>query len=60
MERFALAVGYSNQRPIVPDQFTAFVVVQATDLTEAKLIAAQMVGCLCTMPTSTQLVWAEV
>jgi hypothetical protein len=60
MEHFAIEVGYANTRPIVPDQFTAWVLVEAESLAEAKLIAAQMVGGLCTMPTSTRLLWAEI
>lgn len=54
---YVVEVGYANSRPIVPDQFTAWVRVQAASPAEAKLLASQMVGCLCTMPTSTQIVW---
>lgn len=61
METFTIDVGWTSVRPIVPDQHWSRVVV-ATDrgLTDAKLLAAQMVGAHAVMPTSTHLVSVEI
>lgn len=61
METFYVRVGYSDRRPVVPDEAVRYVVV-ATEhgAVDACLIAAQMVGCSVEMVTSTQLLWAEV
>ena len=61
METFFIEVGYTTVRPVVPDQFTAFVIV-ATDrgVNDATCTAAQMVGGLCEMPTSTRVVGIEI
>ena len=53
---YSVKVGYSTTRPVVPDNFHAFVIVEARNTNEAQLIAAQMVGGLCEMVTSTQIV----
>jgi hypothetical protein len=61
VETFYVRVGYTDRRPLVPDEAVRYVVV-ATDrgLTDAFLIAAQMVGGGVEMVTSTRLLWAEV
>lgn len=61
METFFVEVGYTTVRPVIPDQFTAYVIV-ATDRgpNDATLLAAQMVGGLCEMPTSTRIVGVEI
>jgi hypothetical protein len=39
-----IKVGYTTQRPVIPDQHTRDVMVSAQDPHEARLIASQMVG----------------
>lgn len=41
--RYTIQVGYSNHRPIVPDEHTSWVTTEADSFCEASLIAAQMV-----------------
>jgi hypothetical protein len=62
METFSVQVGVSMQRPIVPDQDIAFVIV-ATDKgpNDAQLAAAQMVGATRgVMVTSTKIVGVAI
>lgn len=60
METFGVMVGFSDRRPIVPDEGHRFVVVAARHGREAELVAAQIVGGGVEMVTSTRIVWAEV
>lgn len=60
MEVFYIKVDYTNRRPLVPDEHTAWVAVSADSVTEAELVAAQMVGSGCTMVTRTTFLYAEV
>jgi len=61
---FAVDVGWTSSRPVVPDEHVTRVVVATTEDTgrDATLVAAQMVACRrgCEMPTSTRVVgvWA--
>ena len=41
---FTVRVGYTTQRPVVPDQHTTHVLVAAQTDTEARLVACEMVG----------------
>jgi len=60
-ETFIVLVGYTTQRPLIPDQHYACVAV-ATDRgpNDATLVAAQMVACHSTMPTSTEIVEVKI
>ena len=60
MDTFFFAVGWTNQRPIRPDEWTSFVTVQADTLAEASQLAAQLVGVRAEMVTSTELLMVEV
>ena len=44
MSVYAVRVGFTSRRPIVPDEHTAYVQVAADTGTEARLVACQMVG----------------
>lgn len=61
MDVFTIDVGWTSQRPVIPDQHVSRVAV-ATDggLADAKLLAAQIVGCHAVMPTSTTFVSVEI
>ena len=60
---YAIDVGWTSSRPVIPDEHVRRVVVSSTDGTgrEATLVAAQMVACdpRCEMPTSTTIVGVE-
>lgn len=53
---FTVQVGFTDTRPIVVDERTAFVIIEARNKNEACLLAAQMVGCTCEVVTSTTLI----
>ena len=53
---FVIDVGFTMQRPIVPDEFTRRVAVAAFDENDACLAAAQIVSCDVEMVTSTTIV----
>lgn len=60
MEIFWIDVGWTSVRPVIPDQHVSRVVVAAESLSEARLLAAQIVGCHAVMPTSTSFVRVEI
>jgi len=61
VEVFSFEVGFSPDRPIVPDQRTAFVVVASDKgLNDARLAATQMVATHSAMPTSVRLISVEI
>jgi hypothetical protein len=61
VETFFIRVGFTTERPVIPDQFFTNVVI-ATDkgANDAQLAAAQWVGSAVEMVTSTQIVRVEV
>jgi len=60
MEIFKIAVGFTNSRPVIPEEFTSFVIIAEENLTKAKMAAAQMVGCRAEMVTSTTLIEVRI
>ena len=60
MTIFTVCVGYTVQRPIIPDERHSWVRVDGETATAATLLAAQIVGTHCTMVTSTDIVAAEI
>ena len=61
METFYIRVGFTVERPVIPDQFVTNVVI-ATDkgMTDACLTAAQWIACGSEMVTSTRVVRVEI
>lgn len=68
MHRFTVDVGWTNSRPVIPDQHTSRVTVLAASGQEAELIALSMVSGRptpegwkpCEMPTSSTVIdWEE-
>jgi hypothetical protein len=61
METFFIEVGFTTERPVIPDQLVTNVVI-ATDrgANDATLTAAQWVGSAVEMVTSTRIVRVEV
>lgn len=66
--KYTVDVGWTNTRPVVPEQHTSRVTVMAESATEAELTAMSMVGARtpppgfapCEMPTSSTIVdWEE-
>lgn len=60
MDKFFIQVGFTMRRPIIADQFFTFVTLLADNATDAKLIAAQMVGWRSEMVTSTKILMVEI
>lgn len=60
-EVFYCRVGFTVERPIVPDQLHTYVVI-ATDkgINDARLAAAHWVGWGCTMVTSVEVLFVEI
>lgn len=61
METFFIRVGFTVQRPVIPDQFFTNVAI-ATDEgpIQAQLIAAQWIGAASEMVTSTTIERVEI
>jgi hypothetical protein len=53
-------VGYTMSRPVVPDEFFAYVLTCGETETELTLIAAQMIACHAEMVTSTEIIELEM
>ncbi|HEY9409282.1 MAG TPA: hypothetical protein VIQ30_00250 [Pseudonocardia sp.] len=60
MATFTVRVGYTTQRPLIPDQRHSWVRVDGETDAAASLLAAQIVGTHCTMVTSTEIVAVEI
>lgn len=68
MQQFTVHVGWTNTRPVVPEQHTSSVTLMAEDALEAEWLAIAMVAgrtpppgfAPCEMPTSSVIVdWEE-
>ena len=57
---YRVLVGFTNTRPIVPDEFQHPVLVLADTDHEACTVAAQIVGCHAEMVTSTTIIAVEL
>lgn len=61
METFFIRVGFTTERPVIPDQFfTNIAIATDTGPNDAMLIAAQWVGTCAEMVTSTTIERVEI
>ncbi|HEY9371463.1 hypothetical protein [Streptomyces sp.] len=60
MTTYTVCVGYTVQRPLIPDERHSWVRIEGETAAAASLLAAQIVGTHCTMVTSTDIVAAEI
>lgn len=61
METFFIRVGFTTERPVIPDQFITNIAIQTDKgITEACLIAQQWVACCSEMVTSTRVERVEI
>lgn len=61
METFFIQVGFTVERPIIPDQFVTNVVIHTDEgINVACLTAAQWIATCSEMVTSTKVIYVEI